>query len=199
MTGKSFRPRRRLTEKQDLTGKIANGVRPCDRKPLSRPRQLCPWQLRLRLRHASNRSQQPALCYLKCHCRRIYSGKGDCICPWWLRLLRVVPAERVRRLGANPRPGHGFPRRGAELQSLMRSSARLRGCAQAPCRELIPDEARGSRLSREAPNLLCYFSDTGTTVRSYVTSCSKWSKNLESDSPWKCSVCAPGLSGGRDA
>ena len=106
------------------------GARPCDGKPLSRPRQLRLWQLRLRLRDASNRSQRPALCYLKCHCRRIYSGKGDCIWrPRPLRLLRVVPAERVRRLGAALRPGHGFPQRGAELQSLIRSSARLRGCA----------------------------------------------------------------------
>jgi hypothetical protein len=47
--------------------------------------------------------------------------------------------------------------------------------------------------------LICYFSDTGTTVRLYVTSCTRWPKKLESDSPWKCSMCAPGLSGGRDA
>ena len=55
-----------------------------------------------------------------------------------------------------------------------------------------------SRPSCKAP-LFCYFSDTGTTVRLYVTSSSKWSKNLESDSPWKCRMCAPGLSGGRNA
>jgi hypothetical protein len=30
MTGRSFRPHPHLTEKQRLTGKIANKVRPCD-------------------------------------------------------------------------------------------------------------------------------------------------------------------------
>ena len=43
------------------------------------------------------------------------------------RLLRAVPAERVRRLGAPARPGHGFSRRGAELQALPLRPAAARG------------------------------------------------------------------------
>jgi len=79
MTGRSFRPRPRFTEKQRLTGKIANEVRPCDGKPPSRPHQWRPWHVRFRPRHPSNRSRRPAPCYPRCHCHRTYSGKGDSI------------------------------------------------------------------------------------------------------------------------
>jgi len=79
MTGRSFRSRPHFTEKQHLTGKIANEVRPCDGKPPSRPHQWRLWHVRFRPRHPSNRSRRPAPCYPRCHCRRTYSGKGDSI------------------------------------------------------------------------------------------------------------------------
>ena len=79
MTGRSFRPRPHFTEKQRLTGKIANEVRPCDGKPPSRPHQWRLWHVRFRPRHPSNRSRRPAPCYPRCHCHRTYRGKGDSI------------------------------------------------------------------------------------------------------------------------
>ena len=78
MTGRSFRSRPHSTEKQRLTGKIANEV-PCDGKPPSRPHQWRLWHVRFRPRHPSNRSRRPAPCYPRCHCHRTYSGKGDSI------------------------------------------------------------------------------------------------------------------------
>ena len=56
MTGRGFRPRPHFTEKQRLTGKIANEVRPCDGKPPSRPHQWRLWHVRFRPRHPSNRA-----------------------------------------------------------------------------------------------------------------------------------------------
>ena len=77
MTGRSFRLRPHFTEKQRLTGKIANEVRPCDGKPPCCPHQWRLWHVRFRPRHPSNRSRRPAPCYPRCHCHRTYSGKGD--------------------------------------------------------------------------------------------------------------------------
>ena len=52
---------------------------------------------------------------------------------WPFRVLRSLPAKRIRRIGAAARPGHGLPRRGAELQALpLRSptARRDRCCAR---------------------------------------------------------------------
>ena len=49
--------------------------------------------------------------------------------------------------------------------------------------ELIPDEAPRLAAVLRGP-LNCYFSDTGTTVRLYVTSFTKSPSSSEWDSPW---------------
>jgi hypothetical protein len=83
-------------------------------------------------------------------------------------------------------------------------SAALPACIAPQLTQLVdvamPDsEAVGApRAAASRGPLICYFSDTDTTVRLYVTSCTKCPKTMESDSPWKCSTCGPGLSGGRE-